>query len=279
MNGEREVSLKVCIYYVYFTAGMDISELKRIENPGSIRRHPWELARAKALAFLLGKKGPYRHLIDAGSGDAFVLQQLAHRQLATHFTAVDTAYTPAIIEQLNKNVPEIAVKFVSGIDQVKTISSTGNAVLLADVLEHCEDDKAVLQSIVQHPATGQQTVFLITVPAYGSLFSQHDQVLGHFRRYSVKQLKQLCSGQGLKTECAGYFFFSLLIPRLIQLLLEKLKWRRVKKTIDNWQGNRLFTRLFSAILWADFRISYALAAIGIRIPGLSCYCLCSKLPS
>lgn len=67
-----------------------------------------------------------------------------------------------------------------------------DAVLLPDVLEHVADDAAFLQNIVAHMKPG--AVLAITVPLHDFLWSRHDVILGHKRRYSVKRLRALWSG-------------------------------------------------------------------------------------
>ena len=65
-------------------------------------------------------------------------------------------------------------------------------------------------------------------------------------------------------------FFSLLIARWF----EKKLLRKKDYSIDNWGGGPLKTRLLTGILRLDFGISRILKKTGIRLPGLSCYCIC-----
>jgi 2-polyprenyl-3-methyl-5-hydroxy-6-metoxy-1,4-benzoquinol methylase len=83
------------------------------------------------------------------------------------------------------------------------------AVMLADVLEHIEDDAFFIKDVVD--LVKQNAIILITVPAHMSLWSPHDAVLGHHRRYSVRALRALWAG--LEAE-EIYFspFNSLLFP-------------------------------------------------------------------
>jgi len=66
-------------------------------------------------------------------------------------------------------------------------------VFCGDMLEHVEEDDAVLKNIkrILKP-TGRAVV---TVPAYSCLYGHHDRMIGHFRRYDrndfSKQLKKL----------------------------------------------------------------------------------------
>jgi hypothetical protein len=64
-----------------------------------------------------------------------------------------------------------------------------DAVILADVLEHVEDDRNFLRDIISW--LKEDAVIVITVPAYSFLWSEHDVILGHQRRYSKKSLHSL----------------------------------------------------------------------------------------
>ncbi|CAK0742348.1 Methyltransferase domain-containing protein [Gammaproteobacteria bacterium] len=59
-------------------------------------------------------------------------------------------------------------------------------VLLADVLEHVENDQAFLYELWSRMA--DESYLLLTVPAHSFLWSNHDICLGHYRRYAPGQL-------------------------------------------------------------------------------------------
>ncbi len=78
-----------------------------------------------------------------------------------------------------------------------------------DVIEHIEDDSAALTSIATKlKPTGK---FIMTVPAHQWMWSAHDVVNHHKRRYSRGSLKRLIEGSPLKLDRVGYFN-SLLFP-------------------------------------------------------------------
>jgi SAM-dependent methyltransferase len=64
-----------------------------------------------------------------------------------------------------------------------------DSILYIDVLEHIERDANELQLAASHLAPGGFLVVL--VPAHQWLFSAFDKSVGHYRRYSVKQLLNL----------------------------------------------------------------------------------------
>ncbi len=78
-----------------------------------------------------------------------------------------------------------------------------------DVIEHIDDDGAALTAIAAKLKRGGK--FLMTVPAHQWMWSAHDVVNHHKRRYSKASLRRLVEGSPLKLEKVGYFN-SLLFP-------------------------------------------------------------------
>jgi SAM-dependent methyltransferase len=82
-------------------------------------------------------------------------------------------------------------------------------IALLDVLEHIEEDEASLASIKRKLAPGGR--ILVTVPANQWMWSAHDSVHHHHRRYSKASLARVIAAAGLKPERLSYFN-SLLFP-------------------------------------------------------------------
>jgi hypothetical protein len=253
---------------------MDISEFSRLEQTSRYARHPWEIARSKVMLRLLSEKVPMPQdrLVDVGSGDAYVIHVASANKMANAYSAIDIAYTPEIVAQLKSNNPSSPVGYYASMeDMTATGHSAGTTLYLCmDVLEHLENEKIVLDQIVREPLKENPAFYLFSVPAFQSVFSNHDVLLGHYRRYKVSELKQLCIRRGLTVIDSGYFFFSLLLARWWEKKLLKKK----DYSIDNWEGSATKTKILTAILYADFMIGQALKRIGIKLPGLSCYCIC-----
>lgn len=77
-------------------------------------------------------------------------------------------------------------------------------VLLLDVLEHFADPLACLRRAVELLADGG--AILVTVPAFRSLWTSHDEINRHFTRYRKGALEDLARRAGARVETARYFF-------------------------------------------------------------------------
>jgi SAM-dependent methyltransferase len=93
-----------------------------------------------------------------------------------------------------------------------------DVMLLADVLEHIEDDYAAMQWISDHLKPGGFA--FITVPAHTHLWSEMDDVVHHFRRYS-KQALLNSVGSKLTIEKLSFYNAFLYPVKVLFVLITK----------------------------------------------------------
>jgi SAM-dependent methyltransferase len=180
--------------------------------------HWWYRARRKVLAALIermtdlpkrarileigcGTGHNLRMLSQFGRVDALELDEearnIAEKRLGHH---VMRAPLPEIVE-----VPDRAYHLIGAFD----------------VIEHIDEDRAALQSIATKLKSGG--TFIMTVPAHDWMWSAHDVVNHHKRRYSKRGLRKLIDESPLRLEKIGYFN-SLLFPLAVaERLSSKLR--------------------------------------------------------
>lgn len=95
-------------------------------------------------------------------------------------------------------------------------------ILLLDVLEHFRDDRACLRRALDLLAPGGTIV--ITVPAFRMLWTAHDDVNRHARRYTKATLRRLADDAGLRVDHAEYLFQWTALVKLAVRAKESL-WR------------------------------------------------------
>jgi hypothetical protein len=260
---------------------MDLVEARARGHEVEVR-HPWETARLAIVNRLIR-----RHVVlaadavvmDIGCGDTFVVEQLAAQSPRAVFYAIDTAFTGELLQHYRErlNNPRI-LPFPTLDEMAPPPPRAASLILLMDVIEHIARDREFMTDLRQRPFAGADTRFLITVPAYQSLFCSHDTFLGHYRRYSNRTLRRLLEGSGYRVLDIGYFFASLVPLRLLQVARERLIGRTPedKTGLVTWKGGRGLAVLMRGVLEADARLSLMLTKIGVRLPGLSNYAICVK---
>jgi hypothetical protein len=260
---------------------MDLTEARARGYQVTVR-HPWESARVSVVGQLIRRHvslDAERPVIDIGCGDTFVVEQLAAEHGRTSFYAIDTAFTGELLEHFRSRLNNPRIKPFPSLDAIMPPPDRpASLILLMDVIEHIEQDGQFLRDLAMRPFVDRDTKFLVTVPAYQSLFCSHDSFLGHYRRYSNGTLRRCLEQSGYRVLEIGYFFASLLPLRLLQVVRER--WRGVKPGeqtgIVTWQGGPALTALMRRALETDARASLLLNTVGVRLPGLSNYALCVK---
>jgi 2-polyprenyl-3-methyl-5-hydroxy-6-metoxy-1,4-benzoquinol methylase len=251
---------------------MDIIEH---QNKTNDRRHPWELARLEVVYSFISKhltKQSVSNILDVGCGDTFVVSELQKRMPKSNFFAIDTAFSNEMINTFHQE----GISLFQNIEDLESKIEKADLVLLMDVIEHIEDDKSFLMDLVSRDYIKDDSLFLITVPAYQSLFSAHDVFLKHYRRYARKQLIATLKSTGFEIIESGNFFSSLLVPRVLALIKEKIMGRKEAKGLAAWQGSEKQSKLLKETLLLDFKTTKAIQGLGIKLPGLSTYALCRK---
>jgi hypothetical protein len=142
-------------------------------------------------------------IIDVGSGTGFFAEEIlkAFPEKINNCYLIDTEYSE---DEIKKSSDTRLIK------QNKIPEVISNAlVVMMDVLEHLEDDKKMLDEIKAN-ATGQN-YFFITVPAFKSLWSAHDEYLCHYRRYTIATLKKVLM-ESKYTLTSTYYLYGILFP-------------------------------------------------------------------
>lgn len=262
---------------------MDLKEAQYKQNQ---QRHPWEMARFRFFSDLvqsnlhsINQKGGI--LMDVGCGDTWFVEQIALNYPNIRYFAVDINFSDEHLSMFRNKYKDGRIQVFKTIDDAAAAmpGEQADMVLLLDVIEHIQDDIAFLKMLKASSAVGAQTELVITVPAYQRLFSSHDVFLEHYRRYTNQMLVEHTRQGGWKAGETGYFFFSLLLARILVWAKERILGAKKYTTgLVEWDKGPFITGLVQGALVSDYRISQVLRKLGIRLPGLSNYTLCKPLP-
>ena len=135
-------------------------------------------------------------------------------------------------------------------DELNTSSNIYDVILYLDVLEHIEDyEKEILKA---HNALKKGGYLLINVPAFQFLYSDFDKDVGHFRRYSKKDITNLCSNYNLEINRLKYYdsigFFLSFLSKMTRSNYKK----NFEKKIKIWDSLIPFSRILDKIFISYF---------------------------
>jgi len=153
-------------------------------------------------------------LFDVGAGSGYFASIFVKNKKTSKAFCIDPFYSQDQLGIKNK------LNFVTAAPSEKA-----DVLLFIDVLEHVEDDLALLKSYIS--ISSADALFVISVPAFKSLWSNHDVFLEHFRRYRKKDLKNLINRAGLVEVDSSYIFGSI-FP--LVWLIRKLKRSKIIKS-------------------------------------------------
>ena len=236
-----------------------------------VTRHPWERTRARFFLDRIRAAYPpgttFGSVLDLGAGDAFFSDLVARSFSGARVTSVDIGYGAATRARLTRLYP--SVEFAQEVPAGQRF----DLVVALDVIEHVEDDLALLRRIVGDWLAAGGTVVL-SVPAHPWLWSSHDVGLRHHRRYGSRAFAQVVARAGLELVERGGLFSSLLLPRAVAVGLERLGARPQAPLSEGaiaWDGSAWLTRIAMSTLGADAWFCAQAASVGITVPGLSCW--------
>lgn len=161
-------------------------------------RHWWFLARREIVCAVAQRALPVgSRVLDLGCGTGFVLERLQQRYRAY---GLDVSHI-ALELCRKRGLSQVSLGSPEDLSAVDGCRFQG--VFLLDVLEHLDDDTAALRQISEVLSPGGAAI--ITVPAFMFLWSRHDEINQHRRRYTRRTLADLLHRSGFQLEQVSYF--------------------------------------------------------------------------
>lgn len=200
---------------------------------------------------------PQPRILDAGCGSGRNLVWLAR---FGSVVGLELSERGAEVAR-SRGVGEVAQ---AGIDAMPFEDSSFDLVTCLDVLEHIEDDRGALRELRRVARPGG--VLLISVPAYPWLWSSHDELNQHYRRYTRPELLRRVVEAGWRPLRTTHFNALLLPVAAAWRYAERLRPNQPAPTSELVRTPGLLNWLLEQPLGAEA----ALLRTGRRIPaGLS----------
>lgn len=146
-----------------------------------------------------------------------------------------------------------------------------DVIIAMDVLEHIERENEALVEWNRVLKPGGK--LLIMVPAFQFLWSDHDIVNNHYRRYSKPQLLRVLSENNFKIVRSSYWNFVLFFPVSIIRITGRLLNRGKHEPKDQlFDFGFIINKLLESLLWLE---NLLLRIIGFPL-GVSVFAIAQK---
>lgn len=169
-----------------------------------------------------------------------------------------------------KIYPQSRFKIILGkaSDVTKVFKGQVDNVTLIDVLEHIDDDKGTLSALKK--VLDKAGRLIIVVPAHPDLYGKRDKSIGHFRRYSKKELSNKLEIAGYAVQEIRYWNFLGFLPYFIS---EKILQRELRVKLRENKRQTFFNKVLIFLL--DKWFFYVENNIDFKF-GLSLICVAKK---
>jgi ubiquinone/menaquinone biosynthesis C-methylase UbiE len=198
-------------------------------------------------------------ILEVGCSSGFMLKRMQQQFPGAILIGADVVQAPLKkLSQTLKNIP--LMRF--DMQRCPLPDNSVDALVMLNVLEHIEDDRAVISQA--HRILKPGGVLVIEVPAGPHLYDCYDKVLMHYRRYRLSELTRMIQAEGFhlaKKSHLGFFIypgFRHIKLRNKRLLTESDARQRqhVENVIQKTGENKLLHALMQAELGIGRWFSY-----------------------
>jgi 2-polyprenyl-3-methyl-5-hydroxy-6-metoxy-1,4-benzoquinol methylase len=231
------------------------------------RTHWWFKGRRAYIRQLLKKEPKDAQILDIGCSSGILIEELIEDGFnAEHIYGID------ISENAIANAEENGLERCYLMDaQNIELNRKFDLLIASDCLEHLEKDEQALKQWFDLLNEGGK--LYVFVPAYMMLWSQHDVVNMHYRRYTRKELKQKLKAVGFELQKASYWNFFLFPLVLMTRMLQRLFKPKAKAEEGDLKAPSNFV---NTIFLGLIQVENALLK-GVSFPfGVSTFCVVKK---
>lgn len=136
--------------------------------------------------------------------------------------------------------------FISTVSDFDFAQYDIKAAVMLDVIEHIQNDEAILTEV--YNKLPKNAWFIATVPAYQFLWSRHDEIHQHFRRYNRFDFNNLLREIGFNVSYSSYFNTFLFLPAVAKRFLDKITGadKKINEPVEKVSPlvNSLFKNIF-----------------------------------
>ena len=217
----------------------------------------WFRGRNKLILWALRKYSPeLKSFLEIGCGTGFVISAIAKQFPSALLSGSE--YLEEGLVFARQRLPKADFNQMDA--RNIPYESAFDAIGAFDVLEHIDEDEAVLTQIGKALKPGG--LVFITVPQHRWLWSSVDDYACHVRRYSPDELLQKVSGAGFEMLRSTSFVSTLLPAMYLSRLLQRNKTDMNMDDVAGLHINPILNKIFEWLLNFDL----ALIRLGVSLP-------------
>jgi len=228
--------------------------------------HWWFKSRRKYLIDLLKKIPKDSKILDVGCSSGVFLSDLEKLGFDSN-----NLYGIDISEKaiLNSKKNGLVNTFVMDAQNI-ILTEKFDIIVASDCLEHLKDDIQAIKNWKNLlKKDGKMYVF---VPAFKSLWSYHDEVNMHFRRYTKQELKTKIENEDLEIIKSSYWNFFLFVPVYIFRKISSLFNQKKSSESDITIGNLFINKTLLQLLLFENKLLKS-----VNFPfGVSAFCIAKR---
>jgi SAM-dependent methyltransferase len=189
-------------------------------------RYWWFIGRRKLVKWLLREHNPNGSdalLFDLGCGTGLNLSSF-NDEFKTIGSDISREALGFCRERNLENL------FSCKAEAIPLANDSVDLITALDVLEHVREDLPALKEINRVLKPGGKLI--VIVPAYGFLWSEHDEALHHYRRYVAREMRAKLTASGFEIERSTYFITALFFPVLFFRLWQGLRRTSIEASVS-----------------------------------------------
>ncbi|MCD4679938.1 MAG: class I SAM-dependent methyltransferase [Bacteroidales bacterium] len=232
----------------------------------------WFVERRKTIIMLIKEISRNSRILEVGCSSGVLLNELKKSGFASeNLLGIDIS--EKAVEAVKKNVHCNSI--VMDAQHLEFPDESFDIIIASDCLEHLESDENALNNWFNVLKKGGQ--LLVFVPAFKFLWSYHDEINKHFRRYTSKELQVKLQNAGFNLIKTGYWNFSLFFPTLMIRLINNIAFRIFKLKRHSKSGDLKSLNPFINKLLIKLLHTETVLLRYIRFPlGVSTFCVAKK---
>ena len=155
--------------------------------------------------WMYGEIAPYvkGHVLEIGSGLGTYSERLLKRDSGAVFSDVDSAFVRGLKRRFPRN--EALILDMSSKSQIAALKKRHrfDTIIFLNVLEHVKNDEEALR--LMRSLLSKNGRIICLVPTHPFLYNTMDKSVGHYRRYTKKEISAKIASAGFFVEKAFYF--------------------------------------------------------------------------